>query len=285
MEETVYLNGSLIPRNQAKVSILDYGFLFGYALFETMRAYNDRVFRLASHLNRLAISAERLGIPVEIDLLERAVLDTLRANGLSEARIRLIVSIGEGNLTPDTRTCIKPMVVVVAGRYIPYSQEAYEKGFRAILSNIHRNSQSPVSGLKSANFLESMLAKQEARIAGADEAFLLNDRGLLAEASSSNLFIGSKGVLRTPKLGSGILPGVTRAVVLELAAKLGIKAIERDISQAELMKAGEVFLTNSLIEIMPVTEIASKPVGSGKPGEIAKRMMAAYRELVAKQTR
>jgi len=280
MSEIVYLNGSLIPRSQARISVMDYGFLYGYALFETMRAYQGQVFRLDSHLRRLARSAEMLSIPVEAGGLEEAVMETLRANRLSDARIRITVSIGEGGMVPDPTTCQQPTVLIMAGEYKPYPDEVYEKGFSAVASTIRRNSQSPISALKSANYLESILARQESRAAGVDEAIFLNDKGFLAEASMSNIFLVTDGTLKTPGERSGILPGITRETVLELASALGIKATEEDIGLDELINAGEAFLTNSLIEVMPLVEVAGKPIASGRPGPVTGTLMAAYWKLV-----
>jgi len=279
VSEIVYLNGSLIPRSQAKVSALDYGFLYGFGLFETMRAYEGQVFRLESHLSRLVRSAELLGLPVRVPELKDAVRDTIKANRLSDARIRITISTGEGEMPPDPATCQKPTVLVLAERYQPYPEEVYQRGFRAVISSIRRNSQSPLSRLKSANYLESILARQQARETGVDEAVCLNDKGLLAEASMSNIFLVSDGILRTPGEESGILPGITRGVILELALKLGIKALEEDIRPSELFQAQEVFLTNSLIEVMPLTEIEGKPIAPGRPGALSRRLLAAYRKL------
>ena len=280
MSAIVYLNGSLIPLSQARISVLDYGFLYGFGLFETMRAYKGKVFRLDSHLSRLAGSAEVLGFPVDTLELRSAVMDTLQANKLSDARIRITVSIGEGEITPDPSTCSGPTVLILAGNYQPHSEQVYQKGFRAIVSSICRNSQSPLARLKSANYLESMLARQEARAAGVDEALCLNEKGFLAEASMSNIFLVTDGILKTPVKESGILPGITRETVLELASQLGINSVEHNIRLDELLQTQEAFLTNSLIEVMPLTEVGGRPVGSGKPGLITRKLMAAYREVV-----
>ncbi|MFC1904203.1 aminotransferase class IV [Chloroflexota bacterium] len=280
MSEIVYLNGALIPRSQAGISVLDYGFLYGFGLFETMRAYEGQVFHLDSHLNRLERSAEILGLPIGVTDLADAVMATIQANQLGEARVRITVSIGEGSMVPDPSTCKQPTVLILAGDYHPYREQIYQKGFRAIVSSICRNSGSPLSRLKSANYLENMLAKQEARAAGVDEALCLNEKGLLAEASMSNLFLVNDGVLRTPGEESGILPGVTRGVVLELASRLGISTLEHDVRLDELAEAQEAFLTNSLIEIMPLTEIAGRHVGSGSPGSVTRWLMAEYKKLV-----
>lgn len=282
--EIVYLNGALIPRSEAKISVMDYGFLFGYGLFETMRAYNGVVFRLDSHLARLAKSAERLEIRIDTTSLKNAVMAPIQANKLKEARVRLTVSVGEGSLVPDVRTCINPTILVMAAKYTPYPPEIYERGFSVIISSIHRNSQSPVSRMKTANYLESLLSRQEARTQGVDDALLLNEKGQLAEATTSNLFLVSRNILKTPRLESGILPGVTRGVILELASRLGIEALEADIQLEELMAAGEAFLTNSIIEVMPVTAISGKAIGSGRPGAITRQLMTAYKDLVLRET-
>jgi branched-subunit amino acid aminotransferase/4-amino-4-deoxychorismate lyase len=212
--------------------------------------------------------------------LKSAVMATIQANQLGDARVRITISIGEGGIVPDPSTCDKPTVLILAGHYQPYPEQVYEKGFRAIVSSIRRNSQSPLSRLKSANYLESILARQEARAAGIDEALCLNEKGLLAEASMSNIFLVTNGILRTPGQESGILPGITREVVLELASPLGINTLEHDIRLDELFQAQEAFLTNSLMEIMPLTEIDGKPIGSGRPGPLTKRLAMAYKKLV-----
>jgi branched-chain amino acid aminotransferase len=283
MSEIVYLNGSLIARGDARIAVLDYGFLYGYGLFETMRAYGGKVFRLERHLERLGHSAMTLGITVDKSVLKGAVMDAIKANGLSEARIRLTVSIGEGATVPDPATCGEPTVLVVAGEYRPLPEETYEKGFRAIVSPVRRNSQSPVSTMKSLNFLENMLARQEARTAGVDEVICLNEKGLLAEASMSNVFLVKGGALKTPAIASGILPGVTREAVLELAGRVKIPVSEDDITLHELIQADEAFLTNSVMEVMPLTEVDGKPIAIGAPGPVTRRLMAGYNEMVRRE--
>jgi len=284
VSEVIYLNGSLVARSDARISALDYGFLYGFGLFETMRAYGGHVFRLERHLERLTDCAEALGIAVDVPVLRSAVIDTLRANRLGDARIRLTVSIGEGGMVPDPASCGEPTVLVTAGHYRPLPEQVYQKGFRAIVSSICCNSQSPISTMKSLNFLENMLARQEARTAGADEALFLNEKGLLAEASVSNVFLVVGGVLKTPGRESGILPGITREAVLELARRVDIPVVEGDVTLDELLDAGEAFLTNSLIEVMPLTEAAAKMIGSGVPGPVTTRLIAVYKELVRQET-
>ena len=284
MNNIVYLNGSLITRSEASISVLDYGFLYGYGLFETMRAYNGQVFRLDRHLERLSHSAVTLGFTISVADLRGAVKGTIQANKLSSARIRATVSIGEGRMVPDPRSCDEPTVLVMAEPYQPYPPPVYHKGFKAIISTIRRNSQSPLSQIKSSCYLENLLARQQARAAGADEAILLNEKGILTEASTSNIFLVTGGLLRTPARDSGILPGITREVILEMAPQMGIDTVDDNIELGELYQAEEVFLTNSIMEIMPFTEIDGKAIGSGRPGPLTRRLMTAYTELVAVET-
>ena len=280
MSEIVYLNGSLLSLNEAGISPADYGFLYGFGVFETMRAYDGKVSFLDKHLNRLARSAETLGLPATTLDIGKAVTATLKANKLRDARIRVTVSAGEGGAVPDPRSCTSPTVLITARHYQPPAEEIYEKGFKAVISSIRRNSQSPLSRLKTTNYLESMLAKQEAKDKGADEAVLLSERDLVAEASMSNIFLVADGILKTPQLDNGILPGITREIVLDLAPKLGIETVAGDIWLDDLFEAEESFLTNSLIEIMPLVKVAGKRIGSGKPGPVTRKFRQAYRELV-----
>lgn len=282
MEELVYLNGKLLPSSQAWLSPFDHGFLYGYGLFETMRAYSGRVFRLAQHLDRLKRSVAFMGLTEKLAHydLARAVSDTIQANHLSDARVRLTVSAGPGEVVPDPDRCGEPTVFVIARPYTPLSHQVYERGFRACLSSLRRDSLSPLSRLKSCSYLLSVLARREAELAGADEALLLNEKGELTEGSISNLFIVSGGMVLTPSLEGGILPGITRETVLELASSLGTKVLERRLVPGDLFQAEEAFLTNSLLEIMPLTMVDSKPVGSGHPGPLTRKLMSAYRQLV-----
>ncbi|MFH1651238.1 MAG: aminotransferase class IV [Chloroflexota bacterium] len=289
MKEIVYFNGKLVPRQEAKVSVDDHGFLYGYALFETMRAYQGNIFRLEAHLRRLREGMEVLqlasGLP-ETDLA-RACMETLRANNLTEARVRLTVSRGEMADFPGGEATA-PTVLVTARLYIPLPPEVYARGYTALLSASTRCAHSPLSGLKSANYLASVLARKEAEAADCPEALLLNERGTIAEGSASNVFFVKDGGLVTPPLESGILPGITREVAMELAQNAGIEIVEREISPAELDSFEEAFLTNSVMEIMPLVGVQDKgkliTIGSGKPEEVTRKLTAAYKALVAKET-
>ena len=286
MAEIIYLNGQLVPHSKAKLSPFDHGFLYGYGLFETMRAYNGHIFRLDRHLARLRRSAQSLGLAHNViaseakQSLETACMETLEANKLKDARLRLTISAGEGDMTPDPGTCSSPTVLVTAQNLVPLPREKYESGFKAALSSLRRNSQSPLSRVKSTCYMENILARMEARAAGCDEAILLNERGYLAEGSTANIFLVSKGELVTPSLESGVLPGITREAVLEIAQASNIKTAERQVELKELTEAEESFTTNSILELMPLTCFDGKPIGSGKAGQLTKKLMAAYKELV-----
>jgi len=291
MEEIVYLNGALIPRSEARISVFDHGFLYGYGLFETMRAYRGKIFLLERHLKRLLGSAEIIGLAsslFEIDL-GRACLDTLRANGLEDARLRLTVSRGEVDTFPGTGINSTPTVLVTARGYTPLSAGTYNRGFKAGVSSLRRCRQSLISRIKSANYLVSVLTRIEAEAAGLDEALLLNDQGFIAEGSVSNIFFATSSSLVTPPLESGVLPGITREVVIELADTLGINVAERDVRLADLGQFDEAFLTNSVMEIMPLVAVRDDAgqtvtIGSGKPGEVTRRLMTAYKEMVERET-
>jgi len=280
MGELVYLNGKLIRRSKATISALDYGFLYGFGLFETMRVYKGKVFRLDNHLSRLADSAQIIGLSVDKKELKDAVMHLIRADSHGDARIRITISPGEGSINADPRTCGKTTVLVVAEEYIPYQENIYRDGFRAIISSFRCDSQSPLSRLKSTSYLMNVVAKQEARLAGAAEAICLNEKGYLAEASMSNIFLVMDGILKTPRLESGILPGITRQVVIDLASQVDINCLEGDIESAELYDAQEAFLTSSLLEIMPLTVVGDKHIRDGRMGGITKKLMAAYKQLI-----
>jgi branched-chain amino acid aminotransferase len=282
MEQVVYLNGALLPRSQAKISPFDLGFLYGYGLFETMRAYSGCIFRLERHLERLSGSAKLLGLPLNGFDIEKACYDTLQANNLKDARIRLTASIGEGEAVPDLPKHPKPTVLVIATSYIPPSAETYRNGYKALVSALRQNSQSPLSHLKSANYLNNVLARREAKAEGADEAILLNEQGFLCEGSASNIFLVSKGNLITPSEESGCLPGITRQVVIELASEQGISVSEREVRLEELLQAEESFLTSSLIELVPLAAVNGKSIGRGK---VTGRLMQAYKETVVRETK
>jgi branched-chain amino acid aminotransferase group I len=287
MAEIVYLNGRLVPHFKAGLSPFDHGFLYGYGLFETMRAYNGHIFRLDSHLTRLRCSAESIGLTYSVltteegkQSLKAACMATLEANELKDARIRLTVSAGEGDVTPDISTCSSPTVLITARNLVPLPPEKYQTGFKAAISFLRRNSQSPLSRLKSSCYMENVLARMTARAGGYDEAIFLNEQGYLAEGSTTNVFLVSRGELITPCFESGVLPGITRDTVLEIARTSNIQATERWVELNELVEAQEAFLTNSILELMPLVSVEGRPIGSRKPGKLTGDLLFAYRKLV-----
>ena len=289
MVEIVYINGSLVPRSEARISAFDHGFLYGYGLFETMRAYSGTIFLLERHLDRLKKSAKSIGIELSGIDLSQACRDTLKANGLQSARIRLTVSNGDSGAFPWQEADNQPTVVISAREYQPFPPEIYEKGFKAGVSSFVRSRYSSLGGIKSTNYLISVLTRREMALIGLDEALLLNEDGYITEGSTSNIFFVKSSSLVTPPLESGILPGITRALVIEVAGTLGISVVEDNITLADLPQFHEAFLTASTMEIMPLVMIKGQDgtvitIGSGKPGVMTKRLTAAYKEKVKKET-
>ena len=285
MKEFIYINGALVLREEARISPLDRGILYGYGLFETMRSYGGHVFSLDRHLARLMHSAGKIGLNAGLDpdAIGQAIYKTLEANECPDARIRLTVLAGEGERGLTLPTPGALTIIIVAERLVLPPPRAYKEGLRAVVVSTRRNSRSLLSGIKSINYLDSLVAQSEAVTAGADQAILLNELGFVAECSTSNIFLVVGEQLLTPSTDSGILPGVTREVVLELARGLGITAREGEIPLNDLLLADEAFMTNSIIEVMPVAAVDGKPVGSGMVGEITEKLMGAYREMVLQQ--
>jgi branched-chain amino acid aminotransferase len=281
MAEIIYLNGSLVPRSEARISVFDHGFLYGYGLFETMRAYDGEIFLLERHLDRLRKSAKSIGIKLAGIDLAWACRDTLQANKLQSARVRLTVSHGDADAFPWQGTGDRPTVVITAREYHPYSPQVYRRGFKAVISSFIRSRHSSISGVKSTNYLISVLARREAVSQGLDEAILLNEDGYITEGSTSNVFFIKASNLVTPPLASGILPGITRALVMEIAGRLGISVMEANVVPADLRHFRESFLTSSTMEIMPLVSVKERDgkditIGSGKPGEVTRRLILNY---------
>ena len=287
MKEMVYLNGSLVPCSRARISISDHGFLYGYGLFQTMRAYNGKMFLLDRHIKRLHEAAKVIGLGEKVAGLdlEKACVDTLKANELKDARVRLTVTNGELNALPWTDPGGKPTVVVTAQPYTPFSEEKYSQGFKVGIASVRRARQSVVSSMKSINYLLNVMARMEVAKRGLDEALLLNDDGYIAEGGGSNVFFVRSSRLVTPSPNSGIIPGVTREVVMELAEGLGIDFTEGTVGMAIIKQCDEAFMTNALIEVMPLVAVRDEAgreitIGKGELGTVTRRLMAAYKERV-----
>jgi branched-chain amino acid aminotransferase group I len=291
MSEIVYLNGSLVPRTEAKISVSDHGFLYGYGLFETMRAYRGQIFLLDKHLKRLFDAAGVIGMRSKLKGLDlgKACHDTLAANKLKEARVRLTVTNGENTALPWADVSGPPNIVVTAVPYTPFPPGKYDAGFKVGIASMRRMKQSVFSAIKSTNYLLNAMARREAAARGWDETILLNDEGYIAEGGSGNIFFVRESKLITPALNSGIIPGVTREAVIEMAESLGIAVSEGPVGIGVIRKCDEAFMTNSIIELMPVTSVADESghtatIGDGRPGAVTRKLMATYRERVERET-
>ena len=279
----IYLDGKFVPEEEAKVSVFAHGLLYGDGVFEGIRAYNGRVFRLTEHLVRLYNSAKAilLEIPMSLEEMEEAVLETLRRNKLKDAYIRLVVTRGKGDLGLDPKKCCKPTVFIITDAISLYPEEMYKNGLKIVTVPTRRNAPEAVNpNIKSLNYLNNILAKIEAANAGAQEAIMLNNEGYVAECTGDNIFIIKDGKIYTPSTALGGLPGITRSAVIELARKMGYTVEETFFTRYDIYTADEAFLTGTAAEAIPVVELDGRAIGNGKPGPITQELIAAYRELV-----
>lgn len=279
----VMVDGELHPARGRHVSALDRGFTLGDGVFETIRVAAGRAFRLPAHLARLRRSAAALHLPVTWgdDALSEAVAEVSAANRLADAVVRITVSRGvatERGLLPPSRPV--PTVAIQASPFRELSSESLRRGLSAVTSSIRRNETSPISRIKSCNYLDGVLARLEAQRAGADDAIMLNTSGYLACCSAANLHLVCGGRIQTPALACGVLAGITRQVVRELAASLGLRAEEAWLRPADLWAADEAFLTNSVLGIAPLTRVDGRGIGTGQPGPIAAQLRIRYEALV-----
>lgn len=277
----IYLNGKFVPAEQATVSVFDHGFLYGDGVFEGIRAYEGKVFRLEDHVKRLFDSAQAimLKIPLTQEEMAEAIKETLRKNNLTDAYIRPIVSRGYGDLGLDPNKCPVPTVIIIAVSWGAMYGDLYETGLTAISVSVRRNSPDSLPpNIKSLNYLNNILAKIEANIKGGNEAIILDSRGLLSEGSGDNIFIIKNGKIYTPHTINN-LKGITREAVIELAELLGIEVSERDLGLFDLYTGDEVFVTGTAAEVAPVTKVDGRIIGNGKPGPITRKLMGAFKEI------
>ncbi|KUK40876.1 MAG: Branched-chain amino acid aminotransferase/4-amino-4-deoxychorismate lyase [Clostridia bacterium 62_21] len=278
----VYVNGEFVPEERAVVSVFDHGFLYGDGVFEGIRAYHGRVFRLKQHLDRLYDGARAiaLNIPLSKDEMKEVVLETLRRNNLRDAYIRLVVARGKGDLGLDPRKCPRPTVVCIASSIQLYPPALYETGLEVVSVATRRNLQEAVNPrIKSLNYLNNILAKIEAGLAGMEEAIMLNADGYVCEATGDNIFIVKNGCISTPPSSAGILEGITRNAVIELAREAGIRVEEKLFGRYDVYTADECFLTGTAAEIIPVVKVDGRPIGDGKPGRVTWQLIDAFRAL------
>ena len=278
----IYLDGKIVPESEAKVSVFDHGLLYGDGIFEGIRFYNGRVFRLDQHIRRLYDSAKSilLNIPLTPDEMVKATCETVRANGLRDGYIRLVVTRGPGPMGLSPFKCPKASVIVIASSITLYPKEAYETGLTMATCATRRPRHDILSPMvKSLNYLNNVMAKVEAIQAGAEEGLMLNDAGLVAECTGDNIFVIRDGAISTPPLTAGALDGITRRVVFEIAAELGIPIRETDMSRHEIYTADECFLTGTAAEVIAAVKLDQRPIGDGKPGTLTQRIIARFREL------
>ncbi len=277
----VYLNGEFVPESEAKISVFDHGFLYGDGVFEGIRAYNGRVFKLKEHIDRMYDCARviKLKIPLTKEEFINAILETLRKNNLRDAYIRPIVTRGVGDLGLNPDICKNPQVIIITKPWGAMYGNLYEKGLKAVTVTVRRNAiDSLPPNIKSLNYLNNILAKIEANAKGGDEAIFLDHNGYVSEGSGDNVFIVKNGVVYTPPTLNN-LRGITRAVTIDIIKKLGIPFVEANLGLFDLYSADEMFVTGTAAEICPITVIDGREVGDGKPGEITRKLMQEFRKV------
>jgi branched-chain amino acid aminotransferase len=282
MSLKVYINGQLYDKQDAKISVYDHGLLYGDGVFEGLRVYGGKVFRLQDHLVRLWHSAKAiwLEIPMSMQDLAKAVRETVEANGLVEGYVRLVVTRGAGTLGLDPDLTSHPQVIIIADKISLYPQEYYEKGLEIITVSTIRNHPAALSPrIKSLNYLNNILAKIEGKQAGCVEALMLNHRGEVAECTGDNIFLVTNDQLLTPPIDAGILEGITRAVVIELAVEAGIVVREIPLTKHDIYIADECFLTGSAAEVVPVVKVDSRRIGDGRPGPVTQQLLTRFHEI------
>jgi branched-chain amino acid aminotransferase len=281
-EAKIYIDGKFYSEANAKISVFDHGLLYGDGIFEGIRFYNGRVFRLEEHLQRLWDSARSicLEIPMTMRDMTEAVLETIRQNRLRDGYIRLLVTRGIGNLGLNPTQCKSPSVIIIAATIALYHEDFYQKGLTIVTCATRRSNPAALNpAVKSLNYLNNVMARIEANLAGADEALMLNDAGNVAECTADNVFVVKHGQIFTPPVTAGALRGITRSVVFEIAAELGVKVRETDITRHDVFVADECFLTGTAAEIVPVVKADGRSIGSGKPGPITARIIARFRQV------
>ncbi len=281
MELLIYFNGKFVPKSEARTSVYDHGFLYGDGVFEGIRAYNGRVFRLDEHLDRMYDSARAidLKVPLSKEQMKKAIIETLKKNKLKDAYIRPIVTRGDGDLGLDPRKCPEPNVFIITQEWGAMYGDLYEKGLTAVTVGVRRNSPDAMPpNIKSLNYLNNILAKIEANVKGGDEAIIFDTHGNISEGSGDNIFIIKNGRIITPPTLNN-LRGITRAAAIELAVREGIEVVETNLGFFDLYSADEVFVTGTAAEIAPITKIDGRLIAEGTPGKITKKLMAAFKEL------
>ena len=282
MSRKIFISGKLVPQEDAKISVYDHGLLYGDGVFEGLRSYGGKVFRLAEHVERLYDSAKAiwLTIPMSQAEMSAAINDTVRANDLRDGYIRVIVTRGAGSLGLDPNKCSNPQIIIIADTISLYPADLYEQGLAIVTVSVMRTNPAALNPrIKSLNYLNNILAKIEGLQAGCIEALMLNHKGEIAECTGDNIFLVRKGVLFTPPIDAGILEGVTRDAVIELAREAGIEVREIPLTKHDVYIADEVFLTGTAAEVIPVVKVDSRTIGAGKPGPITLDLKKRFHKL------
>ena len=278
----IYIDGEFFDQAEARVSVFDHGLLYGDGVFEGIRFYNGRVFKMDEHMERLWESARSicLEIPIPRQEMDEALLETIRQNDLRDGYVRLIVTRGVGNLGLNPAHCKQPTVIIIASTVALYPEELYQRGLTVVSVATRRMGPATLNpAIKSLNYLNNVLARIEANLANANEALMLNDAGNIAECTADNVFIVKRGQIMTPPITAGALRGVTRSVVFDIAHELGIKISEPELTRHDLYIADEAFLTGTAAEVIPMIKVDGRLIGDGTPGPITKRTIARFREL------
>ncbi|MGI6096906.1 MAG: branched-chain-amino-acid transaminase [Dethiobacteria bacterium] len=281
MERLVFMNGAFVPQSEAKVSVFDHGFLYGDGVFEGIRSYNGRIFKLKEHVQRLYESAHSILLAVDYTQqeMENLIIETVRRNKLKDAYIRVVISRGEGDLGLDPRKCKKSQVIIIADTITLYPEELYKEGLKVITVSTRRNIPDALDPkIKSLNYLNNILVKLQANHAGMMEAVMLNSNGYVTEGSGDNIFIYKRGRLITPPAYLGILEGITRQAVIDLARENDLQVVEEPFTRHDLYVAEECFLTGTAAELIPVVEVDKRKIGDGQPGRITKVLMQKFKE-------
>jgi branched-chain amino acid aminotransferase len=279
----IYLDGQLLSQEDAKISVFDHGLLYGDGVFEGIRIYHGRIFRLTEHLERLYESARSIcmEIPIPIAEMEKATLDTVAANQLQDGYIRLVITRGVGSLGLNPFQCPRPSIIIIASSISLYSPERYEKGLTLITCATRRPTPAALSPqVKSLNYLNNVMAKIEAMQAGCEEGIMLNEQGYVAECTGDNVFIVKRGQVFTPPIAAGALDGITRQAVIELVNKIGLSCTEKMMTRHDLFTADECFLTGTAAEVIPAVQLDRRIIGTGQPGPVTRQVVAAFHDLV-----
>ncbi|MBU3666871.1 MAG: branched-chain-amino-acid transaminase [Chthoniobacterales bacterium] len=280
----IYIDGKFYDKENAKISVFDHGLLYGDGVFEGIRFYNGRVFRLEEHIVRLFDSARAICLDIGLsrDEVTQALLETIRQNDLRDGYVRLVVTRGCGDLGLNPALCPRATVFIIASKITLYPPDKYENGLHVVTCATRRIPHGALSPMvKSLNYLNNVLAKIEAQQAGAGEGLMLNEQGYVAECTGDNIFVVRNGVISTPPIASGALAGVTRSVVFEMAAEFGIPIQEPQMTRYDIYTADECFLTGTAAEVIPAVRLDNRVIGDGLPGDVTKRLIARFHELTA----